>query len=69
MDPLAQRLSRNATVDAIWVGTYVPLLVLAPFTFFLLNGNGADYEEYSGLLGQHAAVQQQLGAKRCAPDQ
>ena len=65
LDPLKGRINKNATIDAIWVGTYVPLLVLLPFTFFLLHGDGAEYEEYSSLLGQQDAVQQQSRTKRC----
>lgn len=67
LGPLGKRINRNATVDAIWVSVYIPLVVLLPFTFFLLSGNGAEYEEYSGLLGQRDAVRQQLDSKHCEP--
>lgn len=65
LDPLGTRINKNANIDAIWVGTYVPLLILLPFTFFLLHGDGVQYEEYSSLLGQRDAVQQQAHQKRC----
>lgn len=66
MEPLHRRINRNATGDIIWVSTYVVAFVLLPFTFFLLKGNGEEYEEYSDLLGQRDAVQQQLDSKRCS---
>ena len=65
LEPLGHRIDRHADIDAIWVGTYVPLLVLLPFTFFLLNGDGAEHEEYSGLLGQRDAIAEQIRLKRC----
>ncbi len=66
MQPLHHRIHRNVTTDAIWVGVYVPLLILLPFTFFMLKGDGTDYEEYSSLLGQQEAMRQQMGQKHCA---
>ena len=65
--PLEGRLNRNATSDAIWVGVYVPMVVLLPFTFFLIHGNGPEYEKYSWLLGERDAIEQQLHAKQCGP--
>lgn len=65
MEPLYRRINRNATGDTIWVSTYIIAFVLLPFTFFLLKGNGEEYEEYSDLLGQRDAVQQQLDSKKC----
>ncbi len=65
LDPLKDRINRNATNDSIWVGTYVVAFVLLPFTFFLLKGDGTEFQEYSWLLGQHDAVQQQLLSKKC----
>lgn len=65
LEPLKDRLNRNATSDAIWVGIYVPMVVLLPFTFFLIHGNGPEYEKYSWLLGERDALQQQLRAKQC----
>ena len=64
--PLKERLGRNATSDEIWVGVYVVLVILLPFTFFLIHGNGPEYEKYSWLLGELEAVQQQLHAKQCS---
>jgi hypothetical protein len=66
MLPLHHKIHRNVTTDAIWVSVYVPLLILLPFTFFMLKGNGSEYEEYSSLLGQRQAVQQQMDQKHCA---
>lgn len=67
LDRMGPRIERNANVDAVWVGTYVPLVVLLPFTFFLLNGDGPEYEEYSALLGQRHAVYEQQRQKHCTP--
>ena len=65
LEPLKERLNRNATSDEIWVGVYVVLVILLPFTFFLIHGNGPEYEKYSWLLGERDAVQQQFHAKQC----
>ena len=67
LDRVSARIDHNADIDAIWVGTYVPLVVLLPFTFFLLTGDGPDYEEYAALLGQRNAVEEQLRLKHCNP--
>lgn len=66
LDPLEKKISRNVRNDSLWVGSYVVAFILLPFTFFMIQGDGPAYEEYSGLLGQREAVQQQIDSRPCS---